>query len=239
MDTGELPVFYPKKKLMELFWLLVLASAGCAAFLLARVLFTKSHIYFFLIWNLFLAWIPFIIALIILLLQTAGRDGRPKKLACLILGFFWLIFYPNAPYILTDIVHLIRLGMYYRDMNELITANALIWYDIIVNAAFSIIGHLIGLFSLLFVHQVFSKLWSRKIGWLVVITACVLSGFGIYLGRFVRLNSTDVLVYPFISLQEILGNMFYLKAVLFSLSVGFFVFITYISLYAFHRIHER
>ncbi len=270
MLKGTVAELYSKKKLFELFWLLVLASAGCVMFLALRVLFTGSHIYLFLVWNLFLAWIPFMISLVLLRFGGAAHEpaadgtpisgpaqsgarnaaksgtptsgtkaGAPRKIVCLILGFLWLLFYPNAPYILTDIVHLIRMGMYYLDMNELITANALIWYDIILNAAFSIIGHLIGLFSLLFVHRVFTRVFSRRTGWLVVAGACILSGFGIYLGRFVRLNSTDLLVYPFISLKEIVGNLLYLKAVLFSLSVGFFIFITYISVYAFHRINER
>jgi uncharacterized membrane protein len=273
MLEGTVAELYSKKRLFELFWLLALASAGCVMFLALRVLFTGSHIYLFLVWNLFLAWIPFMISLVLLRFGNparggspamsgakgparngesgpaeagakskagnASKAGAPRKIVCLIIGFLWLLFYPNAPYILTDIVHLIRLGMYYPDMNELITANALIWYDIILNAAFSIMGHLIGLFSLLFVHRVFTGVFSRKTGWLVVAGACVLSGFGIYLGRFVRLNSTDLLVYPFISLREIVGNLLYIKAILFSLSVGFFIFITYISVYAFYRIHER
>jgi uncharacterized membrane protein len=239
MLDGAVAELYPKKKLFELFWLLALASAGCAAFLILRILFTGSRIYLFLVWNLFLAWIPFGISLVLLLLTGGEKSRSRKKFICLLLGFLWLLFYPNAPYILTDIVHLIRLSIYYMDMNELITANALVWYDIILNAAFSIIGHLIGLFSLLFVHRVFMRLFSKKAGWLVVVSACVLSGFGIYLGRFVRLNSTDVLIYPFISLKEIVGNLLYIKAILFSLSVGFFIFITYISVYAFHRINER
>jgi uncharacterized membrane protein len=239
MLNGTVIEYYSKKKLINLFLLLLLSSAGCAAFLVVRVLFTGSYIYLFLVWNLFLAWIPFGISLVILWLYSGEKSSRPARGVTMILSFLWLLFYPNAPYILTDVVHLIRMGMYYRDMNELVTANALIWYDIILNAAFAIMGHLIGLFSLLFVHQVFTKLYGKAVGWCVVTGACLLSGFGIYLGRFVRLNSTDVIVYPFISLKEIVGNLFYLKAVLFSLSVGFFILITYIGIFAFHRLHEN
>jgi uncharacterized membrane protein len=239
MLNGTVIECYSKKKLRDLFCLLLLSSAGCAAFLAVRILFTGSNIYLFLIWNLFLAWIPFGISLVILWLYSGEKSSRPTRIITLILSFLWLVFYPNAPYILTDVVHLIRLNIYYQDMNELVTANALIWYDIILNAAFAIMGHLIGLFSLLFVHQVFEKLYSKRTGWAIVLGACILSGFGIYLGRFVRLNSTDIIVYPFISLKEIVGNLFYLKAVLFSLSVGFFILITYIGIYAFHRLHEK
>jgi uncharacterized membrane protein len=230
---------YSKKKLLDFFLLLAVSSLGCLVFVILRIIFTGRGIFSFLVWNLFLAWIPLGVSLFILLLNPGKESGRPLKTIAIVLSFVWLIFYPNAPYILTDIVHLLRLGMYYRDMNELVTANALIWYDIILNAAFAITSHVLGLFSLLFMHKIFEKLYNKIAGWALVLVTCLLSGFGIYLGRFERLNSTDIIVYPFVSLKEIFENLFYLKAVLFSFGVGFFILLTYLAIYAFHRLHEK
>src|SRR4051794_26818533 len=82
----------------------VAASVGCVGLVLVRVSVTGVPNFLYLVWNLFLAWIPFVLAL-------ALYDGRRRGWGggrLLALGVAWLAFFPNAPYIVTDFVHLNR-----------------------------------------------------------------------------------------------------------------------------------
>ena len=80
---------------------LLVASALCVATVEYRGHHTGDTHYRFLVWNLFLAWIPFVFALGAYLLAR-GRRGP----AVVLLGVLWLLFFPNAPYMLTDFIHL-------------------------------------------------------------------------------------------------------------------------------------
>src|ERR1039458_10335749 len=82
---------------------LIIASGTSAALVLARILWTGNLRYSFLIWNLFLAWLPMIFALLACekFRRASGRDWRFLGLA----GAS-LLFFPNAPYIFTDLIHL-------------------------------------------------------------------------------------------------------------------------------------
>jgi uncharacterized membrane protein len=155
---------------------LALASVGCCGLVLVRNVHTGNVNFRYLIWNLFLAWIPFVLA--ILLYDGQRRRMRAPGLA--LLGALWLVFFPNAPYIVTDFVHLSRDPL------------SPLWYDALTIGAFAATGLLLGLGSLYLVQSAA----RRELGWLVVGAALVLGSVGIYLGRFVRLNSWDFFINP-------------------------------------------
>jgi uncharacterized membrane protein len=96
----------------------------------------------------------------------------------------WLLFLPNAPYILTDILHLTR------------ATHAPAWYDLALLLSCAGTGLLIGYLSLIDVQAVVARSFSPAIGWMFALVSLMLSGFAIYLGRFLRWNSWDVLVTP-------------------------------------------
>lgn len=96
----------------------------------------------------------------------------------------WLLFLPNAPYILTDILHLTR------------ASDAPAWYDLALLLSCSGTGLLLGYLSLLDVQEIVARSFSPIFGWIFAVVSLVLSGFAIYLGRFLRWNSWDVLVTP-------------------------------------------
>src|SRR5688572_7692397 len=77
---------------------LLLLSAFCFVLEVFRILATGTLKYIFLPWNLILAWIPLIVAVF------ASREEKKIKFFCYFLG--WLLFFPNAPYIITDLIHL-------------------------------------------------------------------------------------------------------------------------------------
>jgi uncharacterized membrane protein len=138
-----------------------------------------NNFFAFLVWNLVLAWIPFVLALGV---YAAAR--REAGAATVGLGVLWLLFFPNAPYLLTDFIHLQESG------------TTPLWYDALMLASFAWTGLLLG-FGSLYLMQI---VWRRAVGplwaWVGVIGTLALASFGVYLGRFLRFNSWDALVRP-------------------------------------------
>jgi len=156
----------------------------------------------FLTWNLFLAWIPFVLSLG----MAAVHHHRGPRPLLWVLGAVWLLFLPNAPYILTDFIHLGRVG------------GAPLWFDAALIGTFAAVGLALGLASLLVVHHVVEARAGRVVGWAVAVSSLLLSAAGIYLGRFPRFNSWDVVADPHgllaVVLQRLadpLGNPFLLR----------------------------
>ncbi len=160
--------------------LLGLSTALCLALVAVRIERTGTVEYRFLVWNLFLAWLPFVFALV---LYDGFRRGRGR--AFLVgWGALWLLFLPNAPYILTDVVHLREPGA------------APLWYDAATVIAFAGTGLVLGLGSLFLVHAVVAAARGPVAGWAASVVALALTSVGVYLGRFVGVNSWDALVDP-------------------------------------------
>ena len=179
--------------------LLSLASAGLLAVRMDRV---GEPAFVFLTWNLFLAWIPFVLSLCVAAVH--GRGG--PRLLLWVFGAGWLLFLPNAPYILTDFIHLGGVG------------GAPLWFDAALIGTFAAAGLALGLASLLVVHHVVEARAGRVVGWAVAVSSLVLSAIGIYLGRFPRFNSWNVVTDPrglvAVVLQRLadpLGNPFLLR----------------------------
>ena len=154
--------------------------AWCVLLIAVRVERTGSLLYAFLAWNLFLAGIP--LALSTGVQRVHRRGGRWWLLAPLLA--VWLVFLPNAPYILTDLLHL-RLR-----------PPAPIWYDLVLLLSAAGTGLALGYRSLLDVEGVLAERLGRRVGFSTTVAVLFLSGFGIYLGRFLRLNSWEVATDP-------------------------------------------
>lgn len=156
---------------------LLLASAFCVALLAARKELYGAARYNGLVLNLVLAWAPFLLAIGLLI---AYRRGLPR-LHQLALGLAWLLFLPNAPYVITDFVHL---GERHR------------LFDTVVIGSFALTSLALGFGSLLLVQLVVTRAAGAALGWLMALAALFLSSVGIYLGRVWRLNSWDVVDRP-------------------------------------------
>jgi len=156
------------------------ASLFCVALVVVRNVHTGNVDLRYLIWNLFLAWIPFALAVFV---YDRWRRCRAGPLL-FVLGVLWLLFFPNAPYIATDFVHL--------EHDPLIPY----WYDAVTIAAFAWIGVLLG-FASLYLMQTVVRQWRGAVaGWIFAFAAIGLGSLGIYLGRFLRLNSWDAVEHP-------------------------------------------
>jgi uncharacterized membrane protein len=165
--------------------LAILASlAGLSALVVAmvavRVAYTGNSEYVSLLWNLFLAWIPFAIAL-----QVYERyRRRAARLSLWAGGLLWLVFFPNAPYIVTDLKYLRT------------WTGAPVWYDAVLLSAAAGCGLLLGFASLYLMQSVVRRALGTVNAWLFAVVVLGLSSFGVYLGRFQRWNSWDVFTRP-------------------------------------------
>jgi uncharacterized membrane protein len=167
----------------------LLACFWCCAVLNVRLHLAGHHHYIFLLWNLFLAAIPLGLSL------GLGRVNR-LVLAMPLLAV-WLLFFPNAPYVLTDLIHL----------NARRSGQVPQWLDLLMLLSFALVSLWFGFQSLRIVQHWLARRYSRVAGWSAALGTLALSGFGVYLGRFPRWNSWDIVHRPQLLLQDIAGRV--------------------------------
>lgn len=204
--------------------LLGLLSVLALTFHLIRIQFSEA-VDFSLDWNLFLSWIPLLIAFV-----TKTISKRFGKLPILIgiLSFIWILFFPNAPYMITDLVHLTV------DYESNIT-----WHDIIMLFYYAQISLFNGLVSLYWFHQTWIRTYSGRISKLFLLLSFPLGGFGVYLGRIRRLNSWDILHNPQDLFQKIIESTFNQTALLLSVEFGLLLGAFYLVLWGLLRFRVR
>jgi uncharacterized membrane protein len=174
--------------------LLLLASLVCVALVLARVVLSHTHHYGYLVFNLAVAWSPFVLAVAAYALSQSKK--RVAYLLVVPTGVAWLLFFPNALYLLTEFVHLAQ----WRD-------NMPVWYDVMLISWFACVGLVLGIGSLLLMQEIAARAWGRPLSWLAVVGATLLGGVGIYLGRFLRWSSWDVFGSPFSMTRTVLARV--------------------------------
>lgn len=145
----------------------------------------RGTTFLFLAWNLVLAWIPFLIS------SQLTKFQRSKRWRIGAVLLMWLLFWPNAPYILTDLYHLYpRPGVPF-------------WFDMMLILSFAWTGLLLGLFSLRQVHVFAALRWGRSRARALVVAVIALGSYGIFLGRFQRWNSWDAFTNPFALVRDV------------------------------------
>ena len=161
-------------------WLILSVIFSCLLFLL-RVMATGSLSYLFLPWNLFLAFVPYAI---VLWLQNniSVLESRSKLSGVL---FIWILFFPNSFYIITDLFHL---GNFH---------SAPMWFDLLMIYSFAWNGIVLGIISLRKLEMILGTAWGKVFSVLIVFVMMILAAFGIYIGRYLRFNSWDVVSDPF------------------------------------------
>jgi uncharacterized membrane protein len=170
---------------------MIVCSGVSVLLWLVRFVKTDSTVYYTLNVNLFLAWIPAVFALIAYNAYRKGSCiGAFIALGC---AAVWLLFFPNAPYLITDLVHLRpREDMPY-------------WFDQILYMAFAFTGCYLGMISLILMQALVRRSVGWILSWIFTFGALVAAAFGIYIGRYLRFNSWDLLVNPKPLIKEILS----------------------------------
>ena len=174
--------------------LLMAASLVCIGLLAARMVYSHSVHYWFLIWNLALAWVPFVFAGLAYTMATARR--AVAYVLIVVAAILWLIFFPNAPYILTDFLHL-------GSMGDIVPG----WYDVLMLFWFAWTGLMLGVVSLYLMQDIVARVFGGATSWVFVVLVAALGSFGIYLGRFLRWNSWDLLRRPMPMVGELYGRV--------------------------------
>lgn len=174
------------------FWPLCLASAIAIAFYLGERSLSqwrgpRLHL------NLFLAWVPYFLGILLLFAdgKWAGRIGQVLRIAIL-LG--WFFFFPNAPYLITDFAYL---DWTHYDL----------WQRVILFCIFAQCGLMLAMAQLLMVESYLSRHCGKYPAGLFVFVSILFAGFGVYVGRFLRWNSWDLLYHPFAVLADSLKGL--------------------------------
>ncbi|MFK7782197.1 DUF1361 domain-containing protein [Psychroserpens sp.] len=165
---------------------LTMSVALSIILLMIRVKLHQSFYLLFLVWNLFLAIIPFAITTIM------TGELKPNKLKFVFAFCIWLLFLPNAPYIITDLLHLRSSQLH------------LMWLDVLVIVSFALNGLVLFMFSLSDMEKLLRYYLKPK--WISPLMLVIfgLTAFGIYLGRFLRYNSWEILNHPEALFSDIL-----------------------------------
>jgi len=172
----------------NLFYPLILSSLLAVGFFIGRVIGSGEETYRFLLWNLFLAWMPYLFSLAAMVIHRWKPRGW---WAVIPPGALWLLFFPNAPYIVTDLMHLDH------------RAPVPIWYDVGLLLTFALAGCFLAVASLRSMQRIVSVFVGQFLSWVFVMGIIGLSSFGIYLGRYLRWNSWDILREPLQLLRDV------------------------------------
>ena len=147
--------------------------------LAARMFYSGKMHYLFLVWNIFLAWVPFVISSLFDRMINQNKWKQALVFCC------WLAFFPNALYIVTDLIHL--------ELESTVPK----WFDAVLLFSSSVVGLMLAFISLYRVENYLKKTVHEKIQSPLIILFLFLGSFGVYLGRFLRWNSWDILSSPF------------------------------------------
>ncbi len=170
------------------FYPLLLSSALAVGLWASRSWMWAPRSFRFLVWNLFLAWLPYLWSLWAL---SVHRRQLRRWWLLLFPGALWLLFFPNALYLVTDLIHL----RHYPPVP--------VWYDIGMLISFAWAGCFLAVASLHIMHQIMRDYTGRVVSWLIVLGIMGLCGLGIYMGRFLRWNSWDLFLYP----TDVIGDI--------------------------------
>jgi len=183
--------------------------------ILRVVLFGKMS-FIYVIWNIFLAFLPFVISSILLNFEN---NHKLRKTIFLVFGIIWLLLIPNSPYIVTDLIHIGEVR------------SVPVVFDAFLLFSSAWVGLLLGMYSINHMEQILKKRYSQKIASLLIFGSMVFVSFGIYLGRFLRFNSWDVFASPMIFIRGV-GEIFAnkgdsIEAIFYSLLFYFFLAMSY------------
>jgi uncharacterized membrane protein len=165
------------KTLSSLEKMLLVSVSFTMLLLLTRCCFTKELTYSFYVWNTFLAILPLLFS------RSLIRMSKCNFMAILLLAC-WLAFFPNAPYLITDMFHYMEKPPVPK------------WFDLLLVTSAAWNGLLLGIVSLMQVEQFLSRHLRENWVKFFVIVSFMLCGYGVYIGRYLRFNSWDAVTAP-------------------------------------------
>ena len=192
---------------------------------LLALLLWPHFIHGMITWNVFLAALPLLFAVLAQKLLSARRNVLAA--CCTVL---WLLLFPNAPYLVTDLLHMNLLRFY---GSSGYTTDLLAWLRLAHVGIGVLLGTLLGLLSLDMMRREVRARKGKCLASAAVAAVCLLSGYGIYIGRFLRVNSWDALN-PVMLIHRLLANLTPF-AIGFSLLMGAYTLAAYTLFWAFEK----
>lgn len=171
-------LYIERSEIEKVVLLSCLFSVGMVSF---RAAYTGQTFFLFLVWNLFLAYIPYVLSTFL----YKRPDWIESLSKFLFISLSWLLFIPNSFYIITDLVHL-----EYRFVVPF-------WYDLMLILSFVWNGILLGILSVRQMEKIVAAKWQIKTELYFIYSVMFLNALGVYIGRYLRFNSWDVLTNPF------------------------------------------
>ncbi len=181
------------------------------------------YIHHLLVWNVFLAALPLVFAVLF--------SKCRSTLLRVTLGVLWLLFFPNAPYLVTDLIHITQLPLLAQGWT--LTRDWYLWLVLMQLGVGLFLGTMLGACSLQIMHRQIRGWVGGFWAWAAVVGVCLAGGYGIYLGRFARVNSWDLLNLPLLLRRIFLVTD--LHGLLISLGYAAYVLATYVVYHSFRN----
>ena len=213
----------PINRIRILLTLGLMSASAVGLFILKSVL-THNLALWGINWNLFLAWIPIFI---VLWLENKVKIKALQQWEVLTASLIWLLFFPNSPYIITDLVHL-----------QSLSGNTY-WHFQIMIFTYAFVSLACGLLSLYWIQKVWTQIFSLNWSNFFTLGAIVLSGYGIFLGRIERWNSWDFFVHPFSLLKYMFHSIKNPTAILMTFEFSLFIGLAYWMFYSLIHLREE
>ncbi|HUC88698.1 MAG TPA: DUF1361 domain-containing protein [Candidatus Paceibacterota bacterium] len=200
---------YVPKYIIILLGLAVMLNIG-------RIFLFASDYYVYLLWNIVLAILPFIISSMLLL---RAQKGKFNIAFFIIGGILWLLLIPNAPYIVTDLIHIHE------------QSRMPILYDSFLLFSSALVGLILGMYSLSQIDQIIRMKFKKFASSAIIAGIILFTSFGVYLGRFLRFNSWDIFNNPMTFINGV-WNIFsqpnnIAQASVYTLLFFFFIYMSY------------
>jgi|GEM_PF-1311903 len=215
----KIPSWFPRDLIKPLLYL-----GGCSLLVTWLILTQSLHIYLqalwpWLPWNIFLAWLPLFFVLCVLWATHKNKCClRLLTLPCWALFFF---FYPNSPYMLTNLIHLNRFQFFSYGQ---FSADPATWFAFLVLITGVAAGCGVGSISLVMIERHIEQKHGVVWGCLLITMVSLSSGIAIWIGRILRFNSWDIVFRPFYLLRELIAqfdlNAFFLCILFAIMSAG-------------------
>ena len=193
---------------------LLLSFSFTITMLLARLIYTGSYLYLFYPWNLFLAAIPYLFA--------RKLDNDKKGIINLLLLCGWLLFFPNAPYLITDVFH-------FEERTD-----APVWFDLVLVISGAWNGLIAGMVSLFQVEHFLAHSRARRRVKTLCALSLILCSYGVYVGRYWRFNSWDIFTQPKALFHASAGSIvhphYHIEIWLFTFVFGAMMYLIYATL---------
>ena len=197
--------------------ILLTAVSISVLLLVTRILLTGRLTYLFLLWNLFLAYVPYFISGVLINKEA----GKTNILFRIILLFLWLVFLPNAPYLITDMFHLTGF------------TESPLWFDLVMILFFGMAGMIFWLTSVFQIYEKYFRQFGKTVRSVYFSLIIILSSFGVYIGRYLRWNTWDLFLNGPALVRDVItrllnptGNFgLYGMTMVFSLFLGFIYYL--------------